>query len=448
MTNQAKNRQVNLRNLRGCLFIMVLFFGGIYGIYFVCAKILFAHSLPVYVNGTELKVLWPWAREVEGLQYATNGKEERLWVISLYDSKGSMWDRYFIDLINPTQKRLEESIELGYVPIGISTSEMAKWEKTTDNQFFIANLKLPFQFRDGFTGIIIKTEADLIRSFPQLKAGIGEIKKISDYDGNWHEITTKDGLKFLYRPAANILVTKEEIEKELKEFGEWDAPIDVKNPKIKNHFVWGLGNDEVRKELYLVSEYKHIYNSRISPNQLKDLYERRGEMDKELENGRKYYEDRLKREEEYYKNRIELKERRLKALEDDFKKTETEIIKRHQTRTQRQQQLLFHLKNKVFLNGSIIYGDSTLCVVLHTTEISKSAQNKLTCVDKSGKIRWEITPVPSNVLLIEPNMVNTYLKTYRQSKNLVILNTHQYGQIGACKISLADGKVVWDLDLM
>lgn len=442
MSIQAKNQN---GSLRGCLLYIALFFGGIYAIYFVCAKVLFAHSLPVYAPSNNFKNMWAWTKNIEGIEYVTNGKEERLWVISFYDPSHSNWDKYFIDLINPAQKRLEESIELGYIPFAMSSSDMAKWELTADNQFFISNKKFPFQFRDGFTGKVVKTEADLIRNFPQLKAGIGEVIKTSNYEPNWYELTTKDGLKFLYQPSSNSLTTKAEIDKELEEFRKWDAPLDVNSPKTKKCFAWGLGNHEVRKELYLVSDYKHMYDTRLYPNDLKSLYERRGKMDEELANGKKYYEERRKREAEY---NSEYRERMLKNLDEEFKKSQEEIQKRYAIRTQREQQLLMHLKDKVFLNGSIIYGDSTLCVVLHATEISKSAQNKLTCIDKSGKIRWETAPVPSNVLLVEPNQTGSYIRTHRQGGNLVILNNYRYGQIGACKISLTDGKLVWDLDLM
>lgn len=458
MSIQAKNQN---GSLRGCLLYIALFFGVLYAVYYVCAKVLFAHSLPVYATSNNIKNMWPWTKNIEGLEYVTDGKEEKLWVLSLYDHKSSAWDKYYIDLINPSQKRLEESIELGYIPFAMSSSEMASWERAADNQLFISNKALPFQFRDGFTGKIKKTETEFISSFPQLKAGIGAITKTSNYEPNWFELTTKDGLKFLYQPGSNTMTTKAVLDKEIDEFRQWDKPIDVNDPKTKKCFAWGLGNDEVRKELYLVSEYKHIYDQRLYPNQLKDLYERRGKMDKELEDSRKQYVEARKHNEEinlkYKEARQRYNERKMRIegkdyvpenLEEDRKRKEDEIRQRYASRTQREQQLLMHLKDKVFLNGSIIYGDSTLCVVLHATEISKSAQNKLTCIDKSGKIRWEIAPVPSDVLLVEPNLTGAYIRTHRQGENLVILNNYGYGQIGACKISLTDGKVVWDLDLM
>jgi hypothetical protein len=49
------------------------------------------------------------------------------------------------------------------------------------------------------------------------------------------------------------------------------------------------------------------------------------------------------------------------------------------------------LPDKGFIEGMIIYEDDDACVIIHQDIADKDSDRRLTCIDASGKMRWEIT---------------------------------------------------------
>ncbi|MCU0447825.1 MAG: hypothetical protein MUE85_23245 [Microscillaceae bacterium] len=416
----------------GCLSRMLpllLLAGGlVYGMIYIL-RLWHAGSEPSYIYyGSSFNAF---ARNLYKLDFVFTEQGEIAWVYSYYygGGKGSRYHQYQIDLINPQTRQLMQRVPLDQTTSTSATSDVFEFT-LVNQQFFILNQLMGVQWRNATNGALVGDEQTLIQKFPILKAGIGQV----DNDNNgWYPMTTKDGLKFQYSPQYNRLLTEEDRQIMYQKFRE--TPLDPRDKNVVLQYAWGLDGD-LRRELYLVKEYKLISET-INPRNLKDF----SEQIRRAAESQKNEEDYRKREQEYYqKGHPDLWEKRLENLKNEF----AERKAKQEQYQQKEQQLLNHIQGKIFLKGEVIYGDSSLCVVMHRSEISDKVGYSLTCVEKTGKIRWELTNPPIKILKPQAYDMSKYQLITRRKGEKLALVSNAPQNIGLVMFDLSSGKVLYE----
>jgi hypothetical protein len=367
-----------------------------------------------------------WAKDLNDIDFAFTEQGAVVWVHSYYRSSGKNSSTYYyqLDVIKPQPKSLVKKHYFTQSYSSSGSSDMAGFV-WTGKHFFIANQYFPLQFRSPATGEIVMDEKAFVAKFPDLKAGIGEIGKEND---THYIFTTKDGLKFHYFLTLDELLSESEYKKRM-ESEPYHLPIDTKRKDKKIQYAWGL-TDKLRGEVYLVKQYETLYKP-FSANSFSAFTAKK----EHLAQQKKRFEEEHKRimalaDQVHNPTR---REELLKALKEREAQTFNSSI--------REQNLVLHLPTPVFLNGEVIYGDSTLCVIKHSSEVGKNGRALLTAISREGKVLWQKTDLR---LFKDTKDVTAYnLKVYRKEGEIAIVNTF-YERMGVSLLDVATGKAKWE----
>jgi hypothetical protein len=426
MQNNSSQKNVQL-SLSGCLrpiLLLILIIGAfIYGLRYW-------HSIsePSYIYyGSSFN---PFSRNLYKLDFAFTDKGPIAWVYSYYSGggKGSRYHQYQIDLIHPQTRQLIQRVPLDQTYSTSNSSDVFDYE-LINNQFFIFNKIMGVQWRNSATGALLGDEQTLLKKYPQLQAGIGEVAKERD---KWFKITTKDGLKFSYSPDYERLLTEQD-KKDMEEKFRGEK-VDLSDKNVRLQYAWGLEGD-LRKELYLVKQYKLI-TEELYPQSILSFSE---ELKREAEQQQRNEEYR-QREDIYYKN---YPEEYAIRMEDVDKRIAKEKLEREK-RNSKNQQLINHVRGKIFLKGEVVYQDSSLCVVMHRSEVSEKVGYSLSCVEASGKIRWELKNPSIKILLPQKYEFSKHqTNAHRQGEQFVFISNAPQN-IGMVMLDLKNGQVLWE----
>jgi hypothetical protein len=426
----TKSAQTNNQNLLGCLIkpvlLVILIIGGIYYGFSYWHSV----SIPDYIrSGSSFNA---WAMNLTKVKGAYTPEGPVLWLFSYY-RQGKGWGyEYKLDIIDPQKKVLIKRIPFNQTTSITSSSDMSDFT-LLNKQMFSANPQLGFQWRNLRNGSLEGDEKSFIQKFPQLGAGIGQIQSYSS-DDMIYNLTTKDGLKYLYYAQLDKITNEDEKEKIRRGFYDQDIST-FKFAKLS--YVWGLSGDELRKQLVLVKQYHSIFE-KIYPQSLSSF----ADKIKEMEN----YNKRLEKEKEEQAQRIERYKQYGENVEAMQKRWEEELIKdklEKEKRDAKEQQLVMHLKDRIFLKGEIIYQDSTRCLILHSSEVSKNARHFLTCVQADGKILWEIKDNPPKILATTEDIYKSNLEAIFSKDQLMIIS-NVYNIPGAIGLDPKTGKTLWE----
>jgi len=397
---------------KGCLAPILLSIATFIGIYFLL-NYWSNHAISQYTKVGQF-TLNAWAKHVNKLDVAFTDKGAVIWINGYHLSRGKNYSIYYyqLDIIQPNPKALVKKHYFTESYTGSDSRAIANFT-SVGKYLFASNRFFPIQFRDAYTGDVAITEKAFIQKFPELKTGIGEIVEDSH---NSYVITTKDGLKYHYILQYHLLFSEEAYKEAQKE--AYDIPIDLSRKDRKIGYAWAL-SDKLRGELYLVKQYATIFQP-IHAKGINDFEK------KSYEKHRNQYKDLVK-------NYPKALEKITKAYEEQAKQTTN--------KSDREQTLLLKVPNKVFLDGEVLYGDSTCCILKHTSEIGKGGKMLLTAVNKDGKIIWEA----NNFRIFQSNSTATSydLKTYRQKEQIAIIN-NQYNNWGVALLNINTGKIIWE----
>jgi len=426
MQNNSKQNspQISLSGYLKPILLLILLVGGlIYGLRYWHSK-----SVPDYIYyGSSFNFF---AMNLTKVDFAFTDKGPVLWIYSYHRGfdKRSRYYTYQIDIINPQKQTLIKRVFLNQDNQSTSTSEIFDF-KLINNQFFAFNKTLRIQWRNPYNSEIMGDEKSLIQKFQQLQAGVGEMK---DNNNNWYEITTKDGLKFLYSPEYNRLVTNEE--KEAIRRNYYDKDLNLNDKNIRLQYAWALDGD-LRKQLYLVKKHELITET-MYPQSLSNF----AEQIKRKAEERQRKEDYRKQEALHKKGYPDLLAERIA----EFEKRQAQQNQEREARYRKDQQLVMHLKDKIFLEGEIVYQDSILCVVLHQSEIGEKARCNLTCVESNGKVRWESKESAIKILNPEKVKLTAHSIIARRQDEQLALVSNLSQNIGVAMLNLTNGQIMWE----
>lgn len=420
-TKQAKPTPSLPRGCFGSIFLVVLVVVGIY----LSLQFWNNNAIPAYIKhgGFSFNA---WARDLNKVDFAFTEQGAVVWVHSYYRSSGKNSSTYYyqLDVIKPQPKSLIKKHYFTQTYSSSVGSDMASFV-WTGKHFFIANQYFPLQFRSPATGEVVMDEKAFIAKFPDLKAGIGEIGKEND---THYIFTTKDGLKFHYFLTLDELLSEKEYNKRM-ENESYYLPIDAKRKDKKIQYAWGL-SDKLRGEAYMVKQYETLYRP-FDAHSFSTFTAKKAHL-----------EEQKKRFEEEHKRITELadrvhnptrREELLKALQEREAQTFNSNI--------REQNLVLHLPTPIFLNGEVIYGDSTLCVIKHSSEVGKEGKALLTALSKEGKVLWQKTDLRLFKGLKEVQAYN--LKVYRKEGEIAVVSSF-YERMGVSLLDITTGKVKWE----
>jgi hypothetical protein len=426
MANPSSQKNIEL-SLSGCLkpiLLVILLIGAvIYGLRYW-------HSVSepsyIYYGGS----LNPFSRNLVEVDFAFSDKGPVAWVYSYYrGGKGYRYYQYQIDLINPQTRQLIQRVPLEPINPTFSTSEVFDF-KLINNQFFIFNKEMGLQWRNSTTGALVGDEQTLLKKYPQLQAGIGEVAKESN---DWYKITTKDGLKFYYSPVYERLLTDQDREDMQQKMNSENADLKDKNIELK--YAWGL-EGELRKELYLVKQYKLI-TEQLYPQNIVSFSEQLKRQAEKQQNEEGYRQ----REEAYYKQGFP---EEWKQKMEAFDKRIAEENLKQEKRDFKNQQLVNHIQGKIFLKGEIVYSDSSLCVVMHRSAIGEKVGYNLSCVEANGKIRWELKNPAIRILLPQTyELSSNQMIAHRKGEQLALVSNSSQN-MGMVMLDLSNGKTLWE----
>lgn len=409
---------------QGCWLSIFLVVSVLVGIY-LSLRSWSNNSIPTYVKHGQFSFN-AWAKDLNKVDFAFTEQGAVVWVHSFYRSSGKNSSTYYyqLDLIKPQPKSLIKKHYFTQTYSSSGSSDMANFV-WTGKHFFITSQYFPLQFRSPATGEVVMDEKAFIAKFPELKAGIGEIGK----ENNTHYIfTTKDGLKFHYFLTLDELLSEKEYKKRM-ENEPYHLPIDPNRKDKKIQYAWGL-SDKLRGEAYMVKQYETLYRPF-------EAYSFSTFTDKKA-----HWEEQKKRFEEEHKRITELADRvhnptRREDLLKALKEREDQTFKINI----REQNLVLHLPTPIFLNGEVIYGDSTLCVIKHSSEVGKQGKPLLTALSREGKVLWQKNDL--RLFKDSKDITAYHIKVHRKEGEIAIVNTF-YERMGVSLLDVATGKVKWE----
>jgi hypothetical protein len=414
-----KNRK--LPAPKGCLIPLAILLSVFVGLYYVLSY--WGNSgIPTYIKrGTHSWNIW--AKDLNKMDFAFTDKGEVVWIHSYYRSSGKNYSTYYyqLDLIELNPKKLIKKYYFTQDYSGVSSSEMSDF-LWTGKYFSIANKLFPLQFRSPATGEIVIDEKAFIAKFPALKAGIGEIFK----NDLGYSINTKDGQKFYYFAERDWLLPEKEYE-ENKYIHSYHEKPELHRKDREIEYAWGI-SDKMRGELYLVKQYVSVY-TRLYPQDLKTLLIKQKDLD--LRNKERAEEEKRVTE---LLSRLENPAKR-----EELQKTLKERHEQHAWRGVREQNLVKHIENQVFLNGEIVYGDSTLCVVKHQSEVGRTGKTLISLANSHSKVKQYDLRLFKNTQ--EVSVYN--LKAYRKDNKLAIVSNH-HERMGVALIDLQKEEIIWE----
>lgn len=108
------------------------------------------------------------------------------------------------------------------------------------------------------------------------------------------------------------------------------------------------------------------------------------------------------------------------------------------------------LPDKVFIEGSVLFTDDEIAVIIHQDNVGKTSNRILTCVDKSGKELWSVQQKDlfdelkgkDDDSRTEMSFLRTQLDAQRVGNTVVFI----YKPVGAIGFQLADGRKLWEYE--
>jgi hypothetical protein len=101
------------------------------------------------------------------------------------------------------------------------------------------------------------------------------------------------------------------------------------------------------------------------------------------------------------------------------------------------QQLVKHFTNPTFLSGKIVYGDSTMCVIKHQSEIGKGGKTLISLAYRDAKVKQYELRLFKDLQEVDE------LKAYRKGNKLAIVSNHRK-RMGVAFIDLNEEKIIWE----
>lgn len=272
---------------------------------------------------------------------------------------------------------------------GVDGNRLWYYAKQIKQSFYDYH-KENFEARNVLTGKITDSKAMLVARFPELSGGIGKIKT---YINDWLKITSKQGAEYLYSPVTRQLIT----------------PIQYNQGRNKN-----------RQKSWQYSWLKIVNPS--NTNQSKIV------LTQVFRNANRRY------------NNYHYSNFRAQSLQKNIAQGRVKLVTPIG-------------KACYFLQPEAIYADSTHTIFRYKTEISKQAQYRLACIDRSGNVVWEKGQDDIEVPLLIQLMRNPKTRaTFARHKNVLGISSPQirvikknrtrYYQM-AVGLDLHTGKVPW-----
>jgi hypothetical protein len=432
------------------LLVVVLLVGGLAGLYWWGSR-----GIPPYVRAGHHS-FHPLVRHLHKIDAAFTAQGPVVWAHSY--NRGHWEKHHQLDIIDPVGPTLLHRLYFDQTEEPSATSAMGEFA-WTGQHFAIGNQYFPLQWRDARTGAVVRDEVDLGRRHPALRGGLAQVKR-SNLRGLPWELITKDGFEFFYFPQLDYLLTKEQLHAQMQESS--NAPVNPAEWQMK--YGWRL-TDDLRGELYLARGLVRPYEP-LHPRQLVDLQELEARWAKQKE----YQQQSQKNDIEYWQRRglpdsaaqLSQKNAALAALiaqiERELQQPNSPNLKKisqleaqivqlniksytYQLPDVKEERLLLHVPGRVFLNGEILHGDSSACLVKHTDQVGQGAKVLLTLVDRQGKVRWQTGGL--RLAQDATDFVANNLQTRLQGQQLaLVLNGSR--QLGVALLDLATGRVVWE----
>jgi hypothetical protein len=331
----------------------------------------------------------------EKIDVGFRGDAPFIWMASL---KNAMTRNFSgrLDVINPIEKKLVISLsdeQLGSPAFSVR-------ELSRCGEYFATAHGGDLQLRAA-DGELVENNETLAKKFPELGAGIGKAEKPFARD-NYFLLTTKDGFQYWYFPQQQILLTEQQYHEKEKKVYAYDAPMDTTDKDYELQYMWGLSKktDGVRQQLYLTEKYHLSLAPDFRPASLERLFN---------------------------------------DMERFARDAENSVRKSRQNERLRSEKLVM-VASDVFLDGKILASDSRYCVVLHSQTIENGADKILSCVNREGKMLWQI--------------VAPKFKTFEEAgsndlsgivgKNAVAIVNNAYRNRAACGLDIQTGKLLWE----
>ncbi len=301
-----------------------------------------------------------------------------------------------LDVINPIEKKLVISLsdeQLGSP--GTAVRELSRC-----GEYFATAHGGNLQLRAA-DGELVENNETLAKKFPELGAGIGKAEKPFG-SGNHFLLTTKDGFQYWYFPQQQVLLTEQQYREKEKKVYAYDAPMDTTDKDYELRSMWGLSKKTggVRQQLYLTEKYHLSLAPDFSSSSLESLFNDMERFARDAERG---------------------------------------FSKSRQNERLRREKLVMVVAD-VFLDGEILASDSRYCVVLHSQTIEPDADKILSCVNREGKMLWQI--VAPKFKTFEKARSNELSGVI--GKNAVAIVNNAYRNRAACGLDIQTGKLLWE----
>ncbi len=293
-----------------------------------------------------------------------------------------------LDVINPIEKKLV--VALNDEQLGSPGFSVKNFERCGEHFAIQAGTDLQLRAADGE---LREAGETLSKKFPELAAGIGKAEKRFSSE-NYFRITTKDGFQYWYFPHKQVLLTEEQFRQKEKKVYTDEAPMDTTDKDYELRSMWGLSKtDGVRQQLYLTEKYHLSLAPTFGAATLERLaHEAKYNVAKGRENAR-------------------LRGEKLVMVAAD-----------------------------VFLDGKILASDSRYCLVLHSKTIEPDADKILSCVNREGKLLWQI--ITPKFKAFEEAGAGDFSGVIH--KNTVAIINNVYRNKAACGLDIQTGKLLWE----
>ena len=318
-------------------------------------------------------------KEDEHLMYffAFNARQPVCWnVTSAYNTKHDSM-RFYLDIVDPASGKTKTKLQLTpYIGTFSSSDAIVSYSQVKLIGDFVWMVgKETLEGRDPLTGEIKVSGESLTKKFPELKSGIGEAEYY--WWGNSIKLTTKDGFVFYYLPAFDELMTEKQTEE--SRYG--------KEKETKINVVGYSFTDGIRRELYRVSTTQSKYDGTTDFSSQVDHFIR--------------YADHFKR---VYKNY------KVEKMED----------------------------GRVFINGLVMAGDSSLVVIAYQKEASDDSPVLIEGIGLNGS-KWITSDTSLNCL--KEAVKSGYIETASLKNNKILLKSYQKCCLG---INAGNGRLEWN----
>ncbi len=320
-------------------------------------------------------------------------KGTQIWTASTRTMNESKEESYYLNQLNPTEKKAFNSILLGKVTAENSSEKDAY--KVSELKCF-GNVCYATVGENKLVGYDVNTQEELVNNdllstnFSELKSGIAKIEDVYDLDG--FKLTTKDGFKFYFIPAEKIKKNAETrtLGKLLteKEYDSRNSKQTIDVEKVVTEYCFTKGE---RQQLYVIKRKTGmLFENKMTPSKLSDV----------INNDN---------------------------IDNTWYRKSYKIISTEE-----------FTPNKIYFNATVLYSDEDEILVLFQNEAGDNASSiTLQCINADKTVRW--TKTGDEITMFKKLIKSTNPAAIKNGNEIAIMQPY----VAAIGIDSETGKINW-----